>query len=155
MELHACNMHGSGVVKSHTCFMHVSFHAWYICHTCFILSCVFHVCFIHEVASTHETCMEVYSMHKISWNMHGKRMKVASMHQMCWNMHVSGAPFWVEHLHYMDSHRQSQTVSHKNMYLPDLQIKDTSLFRITDTWSRPKWSRCIGNRPHLGLLLLF
>ena len=35
----------------------------------------------------------------------------------------------------MDVHWRSQTVSHRNVYLLDLWIKDTSLFCITDAWS--------------------
>ena len=47
---------------------------------------------------------------------------------------------------YTDVHWRSQTVGHRNVYLLDLQIKDTSLFRITDAWSSPKQSYCIVNK---------
>ena len=46
------------------------------------------------------------------------------------------------HLRYTDTHRQSQTVSHRNVYL---LIKDTSLFRNTDARSGPKQSYCTVN----------
>ena len=49
----------------------------------------------------------------------------------------------LRHLRDMDTHWRSQTVSYRNVYLLDPQIKDTSLFRITDAWSDPKRSYCI------------
>ena len=46
-------------------------------------------------------------------------------------------------LFYMDNHQRFQTVSHWNVYLLDLWIKDTSLFCTTDTSSGPKPSYCM------------
>ena len=41
------------------------------------------------------------------------------------------------HLHYTDGWLESRTVGHRNVYLLDLRINDTSLFRITDVCSAP------------------
>ena len=47
---------------------------------------------------------------------------------------------------YTDARRRSQMVSHRSVYLLDLRIKDTSLFRIMDARSSPKRSYCIVNK---------
>ena len=54
-------------------------------------------------------------------------------------------PLNLGHLCYTDAHRQSQTITHINMYLLDLRIKDTSLFRNTDARAGPKWSYSMVN----------
>ena len=88
-------MHGSGVVKSHTCFMHVSCMV-YLSHTFYIfmrVPCMFHAwntlsCMFHE-----------WKMHGSSfhaWNMHESIFRAWNILKHAWKTHENCFHAWNE-----------------------------------------------------------